>query len=119
MKKLLTLIPVAIIGTVLIGCAVTQSNAVTGMPMEEMIQSAKTKADHEALAKHYEDEASAFQAKAEEHKRMAGAYRNVGKGGGAAFVGHCDRLIAQYQEAAKENLELAKLHRQMAEEAGG
>ena len=121
MKNLLMLFHAAIIGTALIGCAVTQPNAVHGTPMEEMIQSAKTRADHEAIAKHYDDEAKASQAKAEKHRKMSAAYRIMGTGKGtgtAGFVAHCDKLVTKYEELAKDNLELAKLHRQVAEESG-
>ena len=86
--------------------------------MDSMIQSARTKADHEALATHYEREAKALQANAAEHRAMAQAYA---KGAGyiktkSNLVQHCDVLASKYQEAADENLELAK-HRRLAEEA--
>jgi len=38
-----------------------------------MITAAKTSADHEKLAAHYEQEAKAARAKAEEHRKMADA----------------------------------------------
>jgi hypothetical protein len=86
--------------------------------MDAMIQSATTKADHEALAKHYEQEAKALQAKAAEHRAMAQAYAKTPyvriK---SSLPQHCDVLASKYQEAADENLELAKQHRQLAEGA--
>lgn len=87
--------------------------------MDAMIQSATTKADHEALATHYEEEAKALQAKAAEHRAMAQAYS---KGGGylqtkSNLLQHCDVLASKYQEAADENLALAKQHRRLAEGA--
>ena len=98
--------------------------------MDTMIQSATTKADHEALATHYEQEAKALQAKAADHRSMAQAYAKRGDylqtksnlalgyvGTKSSLVQHCDSLASKYQEAAGENLELAKLHRQLAEGA--
>jgi len=86
------------------------------MSMDQMIENAKTKADHEAIANLYEDDAKANQAKAEEHKRKERSYKimSQGKGGVAGFVAHCKKLVTQYEELAKEDQELAKLHRQFA-----
>lgn len=84
--------------------------------MDAMIQSASTKADHEALAAHYEQEAKALQAKAVEHEQMERAYANqVGYARGKGNLPqHCRMLAAKYREAAGENLELAKEHHQLA-----
>jgi len=49
------------------------------MSMSDMITMAKTPADHEKLAAHYEQEAKAARAKSEEHKAMADAYRKGGR----------------------------------------
>ncbi|MBI4692749.1 MAG: hypothetical protein HY749_01865 [Gammaproteobacteria bacterium] len=85
------------------------------MPLEQSISAAKTPADHEALAQRYEAEAKANQAKAAEHKQMASGYKNLGgKGGAEGFVSHCDKLANAYAEAAKQDEELAKLHRQFS-----
>ena len=87
--------------------------------MDTMIQKAATKADHEALATHYEHEAKALQVKAVDHRKMAQAYAK--SGGYAVAKGnlpqHCEGLAATYEKAAVENLELAKQHRQLAQGA--
>ena len=87
--------------------------------MDVMIQKATTKADHEALATHYEQEAKALQAKAADHRSMGQAYAN--SGGYAVTKGnllqHCESLASTYERAAGGNLELAKQHRQLAEGA--
>jgi hypothetical protein len=84
--------------------------------MDAMIQKASTKADHEALAAHYEQEAKALQAKAADHDKMAQAYS---RGGGyiqikGNLLQHCEILAARYREAATQYLALAKEHRQLA-----
>jgi hypothetical protein len=60
------------------------------MDMTQAVQSASSKADHEALAEHYEETAAEMQLKVDEHKK----------------------LLAQYQ-AVEENLSMAKMYRQM------
>ena len=85
--------------------------------MDTVIQSATTKADHEALAAHYEQEAKALQDKATEHQKMARAYTgSVYTRTKTSLAQHCGTLATKYQEAAKENLELAKQHRELAAE---
>ena len=88
------------------------------MAMPDMISSAKTSADHEKLAAHYEQEARAARAKADEHKKMADAYR---KAGGPLieklhFDQHCDALVKSYTATADEFEALAKAEREAAKE---
>ena len=83
--------------------------------MGPVIESARTKADHEALAAHYEQEAQALQDRAAEHERMAQAYERSAYGKiGTTLSQHCEFLARMYREAAKENLELAREHRELA-----
>ncbi|MGQ0657090.1 MAG: hypothetical protein ACT4NU_03190 [Chromatiales bacterium] len=88
--------------------------------MEQMITTASTETDHEALAAQYESEAKSLLEMAEHHKAMAKAYESLAtggfKGGAAAFVAHCKRLVAKYEEAAAEYTQLAMLHHQLAAE---
>ena len=85
----------------------------------QKIESAKTRADHEALAAFYEQEAKTAQAKAEQHQEMAEHYKKgFGYGNSkATLIQHCNYIARKYQEAAKENLALAKLHRELAAKA--
>ncbi|CAA9889826.1 conserved exported hypothetical protein [Candidatus Methylobacter favarea] len=86
------------------------------MDMNQALQNAQTKADHEALAKHYEDVAQEMRLKAEEHKKLLKQYERepwlMGRQS-TDFGVHCQRLIDVYEKAAEENLEMAKMHRQM------
>jgi hypothetical protein len=84
--------------------------------IEKMIERAKTKADHEALAAYYEAEAKALEVKSPDHEKMGKAYEKAGgypavKGGA---VQHCNSLASKYREAAQENWDLAKMHRELA-----
>ncbi|WP_077729686.1 hypothetical protein [Methylocaldum sp. 14B] len=88
------------------------------MPMEAAIQSAKTKADHEALAAHYEQAADEARQKVEEHKKLLAEYLRAPYLHGKHAIGfktHCEYLIDLYSKAADENLAMAKLHREIAE----
>jgi uncharacterized protein involved in copper resistance len=82
---------------------------------DTQVASAKTAADHEAIATAYDAEATAADQKAAEHAAMAKAYRNLGqKGSAASMSSHCNRLIEEYRAAAKEYRSLAAEHREMA-----
>jgi ribulose kinase len=90
-----------------------------GADIAEMISSAKTPADHEAIAGYYEGQAKEARQKAEEHRKMGETYK---KGGGALaakthFHEHCEALARSYTAEAKEYEALAAAHRDMAKHA--
>jgi hypothetical protein len=89
------------------------------MPLEQMIESAKTKADHESLAAYYEEEAMLLQEDAEQHERTAKSYEKMDNyfGYSGMLVQHCNHIATKYREAAEENWALAKLHRDLAVKA--
>ncbi|MFI3154984.1 MAG: hypothetical protein QX199_02385 [Methylococcaceae bacterium] len=108
-----TLITLFLSVGLLAACAEMNSHP---MDMNLAVQNAKTKADHEALAQHYEEAAKEMQLKVEEHKKLLGQYQSKGYLYGRQaedFKAHCQRLINDYEKAAEENLEMAKMHRQM------
>jgi hypothetical protein len=84
--------------------------------MDEMIGSAKTAADHEALAAKYESEAEKLLGQSERHERMGARYAGIEIGGakGPKFAAHCKALAEDFRNAAQENRELAALHRELA-----
>jgi ABC-type Fe3+-citrate transport system substrate-binding protein len=89
------------------------------MDMNQALHNPKSKADHEALAQHYEEVAKEMQDKAEEHKKILSQYERepwlLGKQA-VDFGVHCKNLINVYEKAAEENLEMAKMQNQLAEE---
>jgi hypothetical protein len=91
------------------------------MDMTEAIQNARTRSDHEALAKHYEDTAKEMQEKADEHRKLLAQYeaKNALYDGrhNQNLVSHCQRLVNIYEQAAGENRSMAQSHREMAAEA--
>ena len=88
------------------------------MDMTQIIESAKTSRDHNWIAGHYEDTAKDMQSKAEEHKKMLAEYeaqrQYYGKRG-LDMESMCRALIYVYEQATKQNMDLAKSHRIMAE----
>ena len=90
------------------------------MDMTVAVQNAKSKADQEALAAHYEQAAKDAEAKVEEHKKILSQYERepwlFGKQA-TGFGLHCKKLIQIYSQEVEENLEMAKMHRQLAGEA--
>ena len=90
------------------------------MDMTAALQNARTSADHQALAEHYEQAAKDAEAKVAEHKQLLDQYKVhsylYGKQA-AYFQDHCLGLIRSYEQVAKANAEMAQMHRQMATEA--
>jgi uncharacterized protein YukE len=91
------------------------------LDMTVAVQNAKTSADHQSLADHYEAVAKDMKQKAEEHRQMLAQFRKHPhlfpreyKGG--SFETHCERLIHIYEQAAEANRDMAEEHRRMAGE---
>ena len=85
------------------------------MDMSQMLQNAKTPADHEALAQHYEQAAQDMQAKVAEHKVLLEQYKAHLYGKQMqGMQTHCQYLLSMYEKIADENMKMAEAHRQMA-----
>lgn len=115
MKTVTTLTLVAIFG-LLTSCTINPHS----MDMTQAIQAAKTASDHEALAKHYDDEAREMQAKAAEHKKMIAQYeanKTIYGKQAQSLISHCQGLVRVYEQAAADNTSMAESHRQLASEA--
>ncbi len=80
--------------------------------INSMVANAKTSADHEAIAKHYDEVAADCSAKAEEHNNLITTYSVVP--GSSANDKHCDKMINDLKDCAKEASELAAAHRKLA-----
>lgn len=90
------------------------------MDMSTAVKSASSKADHLTLAKHYEEAAAAAQAQVADHQKLLVQYKEKSFLYGKEiydFEEHCDALIRIYQQAAKANLKMAEMHRQLAQSA--
>ncbi len=95
------------------GCATQTPAKPAGI--EQRIETAHTPEDHHRIAAEYEKQAAGDKATAKLHRDMAVTYRDAGpKGSPGAMAMHCNNLAKLYQQAADENLELAKLHHEVA-----
>ena len=113
-----TSIAIAVVLALGAGIVLIPSHGNAKMNMEQMEMAAKTPADHQNLAKHYEAMAAEARAKAEMHRKMAEDYRKMG---GAIvskvhFDEHCDALVKSFLAEAGEYDALAKAHLEMAKE---
>lgn len=69
------------------------------MDMTQAVQSAKTRSDHDDLAKHYEAAAKEMQVKVEEHKKLLVRYeanRNYYRRSDLYVINHCQNLVRIY-----------------------
>lgn len=109
------------------GCAA--EGPVRPVGLEQKIEAARTRADHLEIAAVYEQQADVDNGAMERHRNLARAYERdwvaTGPRGAAvvnakrvnqSVIAHCENLARLYQQAAAENLALAKEHRRLAAE---
>ncbi len=104
-------------GIALSGCA---GLATAPSPaVQQQIEAARTRADHEALVKHYTVEAATARAKAAEHRKMATSYQGMISGGRGSgnMPAHCNAIATSFEGIATQFDGMAAGHRQMAEQA--
>ena len=93
------------------GCAA--QGPVKPAGLEQKIEAARTRADHQEIAAVYEQQAQGYKATAERHQYWAQAYER-GRWKSKSMVPHCDNLARLFQQATTETLALAREHRQVA-----
>jgi hypothetical protein len=99
------------------GCAAQQPSPPAGI--EQKIAYASTPADHNDIASQYERQASVDAATAKRHLGYAATYRKnhsprSGPQAHENLAQHCEKLARTYQDAADQNLAMAKLHRALS-----
>jgi hypothetical protein len=112
-RMVIAVLSVITLGHVSLGSAADENS------IEQMITEAKTPADHEAIAAHYEKEAQAAHQQHAKHQKMRdlyGATPALKTKSGTLFT-HCDNAAKKYEEIAQEYEALAKMHREMATSA--
>jgi hypothetical protein len=95
-----------------------QPAAVTEDNLSQMIASAKTPADHQAIAAYYEQQAADAKKKAALHRNEADTYRKLKISKPVGMAEMCDEIAAMWDKIAHHDLKLAKAHQQMAKSAG-
>jgi hypothetical protein len=100
-----------------LGAAASRAGAVDDADIVQKVQTAKTAADHEAIAKYYDGQAAEARKKAAEHKQMGDSYRGstVGKAGAASSMPyHCEALVKAFELEAAEYDGMAQAQRELA-----
>ncbi len=115
MKRSLTMLNVGVAVFALSGGVLTAS---ADVPDPAKIAAAKTPADHEAIAKAYDEEAASLEKLAARHKDLGQTYGQPGgKPWQAGQAKHCASVAAELAAAAKNERALAAEHRKMAKGA--
>lgn len=107
---------VLLAGIALSGCTVATTAPTPAV--QQQIEAARTRTDHEALVTYYNAEAATARAKAAEHRKMAKSYQGqIANGrGGANMPAHCNAIVNNYESMATEYDAMAASHRQMADQ---
>jgi hypothetical protein len=98
----------------------TPSAATEHEGMTQMVQAAKTAADHEALATQYDKRATEAKALAAEHRKMGDAYKGQPAAAGDKAAGvsampqHCEKLAEGYDQQAQMYATMAATERELA-----
>jgi hypothetical protein len=93
------------------------AGAVEDLDIEAAVKSAKTRSDHETIAKYYEDTAKEARAKAEEQKSLLEEYESKGYlyGRNAEDMkARASAALRKYEKAAQASSKEAAAHRQTA-----
>jgi outer membrane murein-binding lipoprotein Lpp len=111
----------------LVGAAIAVAGCASPLPLppaglEQKIEHAISRTDHEDLAGQYERQAAVDSAAATRHKGYAAIYRRnrsprSSPEAHVALARHCESIAQAYEQAANEHAALAKLHRELAREA--
>ncbi len=97
--------------------AIAQPTTVTDDTLEQSITTAKTPADHEAIAAFYDKEAARLEGYAKLHHLTHETYEKF-RLKPPDMAHHCDELAKSYQHGANEAKALAEEHRAMAKKGG-
>ena len=81
------------------------ADAITDDNVAEMVEMAKTPADHEALATYFNAKSEAALAAVKRHEKMSNAFSGKQR---PSWEAHCSGLIRGFKEQAKDYAALAK-----------
>ena len=114
--------PAAASVTVVTPPAAASGDTMTVIQLSALLDSAKTAADHEQLAKHYDSEAVLLESAADDHLKLATQYKDTASLKGSQHPtskeasAHCLALADGLRSAAKEARTMAADHRAVAAE---
>ena len=103
-----------VLGFVLAGCATGAKPP--SAELQQRIESAQSRTDHESLAAFYDPEAVGARVSAAVHRKMAKGYQQAGPSGrgGFSLPAHCNSIVSNYDSIAAEYDGMAAEHRRMA-----
>ena len=106
--------------SLLAACAqVTPHEALQNTNIRKASQNARTRSDHDALTRYFENTAREMQSKAKEQKKLLEHYEEKGYLYGRRaqdLKSHTSALVRKYEANAEESIKEAAAHRQMASE---
>ena len=128
MKRMFAVLSVVSLTLVMTVAALAQAPSAKAKPeqlskqqLNILISTAKTWAEHQRIANFYEASARDYRAQAQEHEAMIVAYKSntsiSNDKNRASTIGHCEYFVKSLNDLAVKSGELAKLHKEMAEEA--
>ena len=105
-----------------LGVALPTAQALAAEDITQKVQTAKTAADHEAIASYYDAQAADALQKAAMHQKMGESYKGAatssGKGSGvSAMPQHCEALTKTYNAEAEHYKAMAQTERELAKSA--
>lgn len=116
-RKILTIVTILLL---LASCApMSPYEAVNSPALRKVVQSARTRSDHDALRKHFENLAQEMREKAEEQRKLLEHYQEKGYLYGRQSQDRQSQtwaLMLKYEQAIKTSLAKAAAHRQAAVE---
>ena len=106
-----------LLSVILTGCASAPN--VPPPDLQQRIEGARTRSDHQALASYYDQQAAAARTSAAEHRKMGSSYAGnyAGGRGGASMAAHCNNIVRSQESLAVQYEGMAAGHRQLAEQA--
>jgi len=100
----------------------TKPEHLSKQQLNTLIASAKTPTEHQRIADFYAASAQDYRAQAQEHAAMIANYKSStgvsNDKNRTSTIGHCEYFVKSLNDLAIKSDELAKLHREMAQEVG-
>jgi hypothetical protein len=109
MNRSTILLAAALPVLVAVGTPCTIWAAESNSDIQQMIENAKTPADHQAIADYYDKQAATAKDGIKRHQQMLEQNKS-----NPAIVKHCRLMIRAYRIQEQSSKKLAQLHREMA-----
>jgi len=106
--------------SVVAACAPMTPQDTINPDIQKAAQNARTRSDHNALSRYFENAANDLKNKAQEQKKLLEHYEEKGYLYGRQaqdLKSHTAALVRKYEESAEENVREAALHRRKAAES--